>query len=210
MFVDGTQALGLIAIRGSVILGQVAQDREELGWIERAQAGDEAGYRWLLSRYRDRVVRVASATLGGAAEAEDVAQEAFIRAFRMLPSLERKSSFYGWVSKIAVRICLDKRRLKSAKDIPLSSVEYTTCYADCADSTSTAILVWQILNELPPQMRAALVLRELDGLEYEEIASLLRIPLGTVRSRLNAARAKFRSRWQEATRPVEVQVRVRY
>jgi len=209
MFTGGTQAVWLVALRGSVVLDPVHLDREEISWVERAQAGDEAGYRWLLARYRDRVVRVASATLGGPSEAEDVAQEAFIRAFRMLPKLERKSSFYGWVSKIAVRICLDKRRLKSSREISLACVEFST-YADCSDSSSTVILVWQILNELPPPMRAALVLRELDGLEYDEIAALLHIPVGTVRSRLNAARAKFKARWQEATRPVEVQVRVRY
>jgi RNA polymerase sigma-70 factor, ECF subfamily len=197
--IDSSVALHLIALRGSVIVGPAQTDREENGWVTRAIAGEESAYRWLLSRYRERVVRVAAATLGGTAEAEDAAQEAFIRAFRSLNGLEKKTSFYGWVSKITVRVCLDAKRLKRSEDVSLTD---TLCHSHCADRSSSTVetlLVWQVLSQLSPSMRAALVLRELDGLEYDEIGRALNIPIGTVKSRLNAARAKFKELWEEAS-----------
>jgi RNA polymerase sigma-70 factor (ECF subfamily) len=210
MFTDGGHALYLITLRGSVIVGPAHKDREEIAWVEKAVAGNEAAYRWLLGRYRDRVVRVASATLGGTSEAEDAAQEAFIKAFRTLPRLENKSSFYGWVCRIVVRVCLDQRRLKRSQYLPLLTDIPGQCCCDCASSAATTLLVWQILNELSPAMRAALVLRELDGLEYDEIGITLHIPVGTVRSRINAARAKFKKLWEEETKDLEGDYDVRY
>jgi RNA polymerase sigma-70 factor, ECF subfamily len=198
MIADGSQALYLITIPGSVTFGPTTRDREERVWVERAWAGDEAGYRWLLDRYRDRVVRLAAATLGGTAEAEDAAQETFIRAFRQIRSLESQSSFYSWVCRIAIRVCLDQKRLKRSQEVLLDTSDPGGVCEDHSSTTSNTLLVWQILNQLPPNMRAALILRELDGLEYEEIARMLVIPTGTVRSRLNSARARFKMLWEEA------------
>src|SRR5437763_295375 len=84
-------------------------DPEEARWIERARAGEEAAFRWLLARYRERVVRLAAHILRRPDEAEDAAQEAFIRAFRRLRSFRGDARFYTWLYQIVVRVCLDRR-----------------------------------------------------------------------------------------------------
>ena len=176
------------------------EEREEAGWLDRARAGDEAAYRWLLARYRARVVRLAAHVLRREGEAEDVAQEAFLRAFRRLPSFRGEGRFSAWLFGIAIRLCLDRRRSawwtrqvpEEAAPPPPSS---PTAAADAAD---TRLLVEALLDRLSPPMRAALVLREMEGLDYDEIVATLGIPVGTVRSRLHAARAHFRALWTAA------------
>ncbi len=195
----------LTALLGSVAAPLRAGDREEAAWIERAVRGDETAYRWLLGRYRGHVVRLARATLaGGSSEAaEDAAQEAFVKAFRSLRQYRSTGSFYGWLCRIAVRVCLDKRRLRCLAVSPLADsnrVNNISICEDCSESVLTTLVVRDLLTQLTPPMRAALVLREMDGLEYDEIAAALSIPVGTVRSRLNAARSQFRLLWEGAAR----------
>jgi RNA polymerase sigma-70 factor, ECF subfamily len=178
-----------------------AEDVEEACWLERARAGDEAGYAWLLSRYRSRVVRLAAHVLRRPAEAEDAAQEAFIRAFRNLRAFRGEGRFYTWLYHIAVRVCLDRRRLarwEAEVQIDELSLNVQRDETPGADIIHHRLLVERLLDQLSPPMRAAMVLREIEGLEYTEIAEILGIPVGTVRSRLNAARAKFRSIYEAA------------
>lgn len=180
-------------------------DREEVLWIERARTGDDAGYRWLLGQYRARVVRLAAHVLRGGGDAEDVAQEAFVRAFQRLPSFRGRTSggqgrFSAWLFSITVRLCLDHRRLAhfsrevSADADPLA----VSGAASLMASPDTRLLIEALMDKLPPPTRAALVLREIEGFEYDEIAQMLQIPVGTVRSRLHAARARFRELWTAA------------
>ena len=173
-------------------------DAEEAGWIGRARTGDEAAYRWLLQRYRARVVRLAAHVLRRPEEAEDVAQEAFLRAFRSLGSYRGDGRFYTWLYHIVVRICLDRRRLaRWSAETPLTEAESPSLLSP-SEAIDTQVLVGILLDRLSPPIRAALVLRELEGLEYEEIARVLEVPVGTVRSRLSAARAQFRELWRAA------------
>jgi RNA polymerase sigma-70 factor (ECF subfamily) len=171
-------------------------DTEESAWIERARLGDERAYRWLLSRYRDRAVRLAAHVLRRPDEAEDVAQEAFVKAFRSLNSFRGDGRFYTWLYHIVVRICLDRKRLArwNSEGLPLDE----SAFIEHTSEANSRMLVETLLDQLTPPMRAALVLRELEGLEYEEIARVLNIPVGTVRSRLNTARGVFRELWQAA------------
>jgi len=178
-----------------------AEEWEENGWIARARMGDPSAYQWLLDRYRARVVRLASHVLRRPSEAEDVAQDAFIRAFRSLDSYRGDGRFYTWLYHIVLRICLDRRRL-ARWDREISQYEDSqsgevACGSSrcLQESSDPRILVESLMKQLNPAMRAALVLRELEGMEYEEIALTLRIPVGTVRSRLHAARAQFRELW---------------
>jgi RNA polymerase sigma-70 factor, ECF subfamily len=178
-----------------------AEDVEEACWLDRARAGDEAGYAWLLSRYRSRVVRLAAHVLRRPAEAEDAAQEAFIRAFRNLRAFRGEGRFYTWLYHIVVRVCLDRRRLarwEAEVQIDELSLNVQRDETPGADIIHHRLLVERLLDQLSPPMRAAMVLREIEGLEYTEIAEILGIPVGTVRSRLNAARAKFRSIYEAA------------
>ncbi len=145
------------------------------------------------------MVRLAAHVLRRPNEAEDVAQEAFIRAFRSLHHYRGEGRFYTWLYHIVVRVCLDRKRL--ARWEAEISLDDSGSNADAielpADGAEKRILVEMLLDRLSPPMRAMLVLRELEGLEYEEIAQVLEIPVGRVRWRLHEARAQFRELWQE-------------
>ncbi len=172
------------------------ETREEALWIARAKTGDEAAFRWLLERYRARVVRLAAHILRRDGDAEDVAQEAFLQAFRRLPSFRSEGRFSAWLFQIVVHLCLDKKRLARWTS-EVSDEQNPLPAAPCVD-TDTRLLVSALLDHLSPPLRAALVLREMEGLDYDEIAQALGIPIGTVRSRLNTARAQFRALWEAA------------
>ena len=168
--------------------------REEVRWIARACTGDEAAYHWLLGQYRHRVVRLAAHVLRGGGDAEDVAQETFLRAFKRLPEFRGTGPFSAWLFSITVRLCLDRRRRSPwTREGPETAAPIAAALPSHASDTQ--ILIETLLDQLSPALRAALVLREIEGFEYEEIAAALQIPVGTVRSRLSAARAKFRTLW---------------
>lgn len=176
-------------------------DAEEVRWVERARAGEEAAYGWLLTRYRQRAVRLAAHILRRPEEAEDAAQEAFIRAFRNLHRFRRQGRFYTWLYQIVVRVCLERKRsARWRSERPASELLAPSAHRSVAEAGSTdrRLLVEELLDRLSPEMRATLALRELEGLEYAEIAETLEIPIGTVRSRLNAAREQFRALWTAA------------
>lgn len=178
------------------IAGVDAKDREEeRAWLDRCARGEERAIRWVLHRYRDRVVRLATHVLHNSREAEDVAQEAFVKAFRQIDQFRGESGFYAWLYRIVINLCLDRMRRKCASsEIPLEERTLPApTYA--RPDMEKRMMVEQILDSLTPPMRAALVLREVEGLEYAEIAEVLNIPVGTVRSRLNTAREQFRRRW---------------
>jgi RNA polymerase sigma-70 factor (ECF subfamily) len=166
----------------------------ERAWLDRCAAGDERAIRWILDRYRDRVIRLAGHVLHNPREAEDVAQEAFVKAFRQIGQFRGESGFYAWLYRIVINLCLDRmRRKSSSSELPL---EDTICnFVAINPDVEQRLSVEQVLNSLTPPLRAALILREVEGLEYAEIADVLSIPLGTVRSRLNTAREQFRRRW---------------
>src|SRR5579862_5507242 len=169
--------------------------QEERAWLDRCALGDERAIRWVLNRYRDRVVRLATHVLHNSREAEDVAQEAFVKAFRQIEQFRGDSGFYAWLYRIVINLCLDRMRRKCVTaEMPLETGPMPALTAIAPDMEKR-LAVEQVLNSLTPPMRAALVLREVEGLEYSEIATVLKIPVGTVRSRLNTAREQFRRRW---------------
>ncbi len=180
-------------------------DDEEARVLARARTGDEAAFAWLLSRYRPLVLRLAAHVLrcgGASGEAEDAAQEGFIRAFQNLPAFrggnggnDDANSFRAYLCRITLRVCLDRRRRASWRaEVPADDAP-PAATPDAADATNARLLVEQLLDALTPPLRAALVLREIEGLSYEEVARVLAVPVGTVRSRLSAARAQFRVLW---------------
>ncbi|HLK55613.1 MAG TPA: sigma-70 family RNA polymerase sigma factor [Chthonomonadaceae bacterium] len=183
----------------------ISEDREEADQVARARSGDGAAIDWLLARYRLRVVRLAAHILRRPGEAEDVAQEAFVRAFRNLNSFRGEGRFYTWLYQIVVRICLDRRRAaRWDAEMPLEAASGSLAAPDAAlNDVELRVLVETLLDRLAPPMRAMLVLRELEGLEYEEIARVLQIPVGRVRWRLHTARAQFQQLWRQALQEAE-------
>jgi RNA polymerase sigma-70 factor (ECF subfamily) len=178
------------------------QDSEETQYVSRARTGDADAIRWLLGRYRPRAVRLAAHILRQRPEeAEDIAQEAFVRAFRSLPQLRGDGGYGPWLYRIVVRLCLDRqRRAHWNREVSPETKPVETAAFDlpAGDAVDTRLLVTMLLDRLTPPLRAALVLREIEGLEYDEIAQTLGVPVGTVRSRLHSARAQFRALWTDA------------
>jgi RNA polymerase sigma-70 factor (ECF subfamily) len=137
-------------------------------------------------------VRLLTGIMADAALAEDVAQEAFLQALRSLAQLRDPSAFYPWVRRLATRLALRALRHRPETSGDADPQAGST---DPARQAETRLAVQLVLGQLPPELRAVLVLREMEQLDYQEIADALGVPLGTVRSRLHAARERFRETW---------------
>jgi len=167
---------------------------EELRWLSRCREGDESALAALISRHRRRLVYVAANVLRDRHEAEDVAQEAFLKAFRELHKLRDDRAFASFLYRICVRLCLDRLRSRRAEPAEFDRVQ--PCDGPHVESR---VLIEKLLDTMTPDLRTTLVLREMEQLSYEEVAELMRVPVGTVRSRLHTARDRFRKLYLDAT-----------
>ena len=168
-------------------------DETDAVLVKRAQAGDKDAFGALVMRYHRRVHALAWRMTGDAGVADDIAQAAFLRAWERLESLREAGAFRPWLWRLTVRASLDHLRcLPPEAEMPedLSSPESGP--EQVALASEQAAMVQRAVLSLPPQCRAALVLREYEGLSYREIAQALDLPLGTVMSRLNYARLLLR------------------
>jgi len=168
----------------------VARERQ---WVSRCREGDEVALGLLISRHRNRLVRTATNLLRDRHEAEDVAQESFLKAFRELSKLRDDRAFSGYLYRICVRLCMDRLRLKRAELADVDSVE-----PHRGGNIENRVVIEKLLAQLPAELRITLVLREMEQLSYEEVAEYMHVPIGTVRSRLHTARERFRKLWIEA------------
>jgi len=179
--------------------------------VKAAQTGDAQAFRALVQRYQRRVVQLALAMTKDADEAMDIAQETFVRVHRYLPSFKGDSSFFTWTYRIAMNLCLDAQRrkgrlervdveqgdeaeLEAAMDPPsaaLAGPQRQALNAELRDRIAEA------LASLSENHRAILLLREVEGLSYEDLAKVLGIRKGTVMSRLFHARLKMQSKLRE-------------
>jgi len=170
--------------------------------VERVQRGDKHAFDLLVAKYQRKLGRLISRFVRDTGEAEDVTQEAFIKAYRALPGFRGDSAFYTWLYRIGINTA--KNYLLSSKRRTPTS---TTFDAEEAESFEDAGLLHEVstpenelmskqvvsvvqaaLQQLPEDLRSALTLREIEGLSYEEIASVMNCPVGTVRSRIFRAR----------------------
>lgn len=177
--------------------------RTDADLIRDAQANDHAAFEALVRRYAERAFRAAYRVVRDQQAAEEVLQEAMIKAYRALPRFEARSSFYTWLYRITVNLALDRRRRGKREQ----TVEWDDAIAHEIDpralvSTSSnpetdarrhevRLLVSEGIQTLPDGQREVLLLREVDGLSYEEIAESMGISKGTVMSRLHYARKKM-------------------
>lgn len=167
-----------------------AQERQ---WVSRCRTGDEVALGCLIARHRNRLVRTATNLLRDRHEAEDVAQESFLKAFREIAKLRDDRAFSGYLYRICVRLCMDRLRLKRAE-----LVEFDASEPHSGGVVENRVVIEKLLAQLPYDLRTTLVLREMEQLSYEEVAEVMRVPIGTVRSRLHTARERFRKLWLEA------------
>lgn len=173
--------------------------------VERAQRGDKQAFGLLVSKYQRKLGRLLSRLIRNPAEVEDVAQEAFIKAYRALPSFRGESAFYTWLYRIGVNTA--KNHLVSRGRKAPTSTEFDSEEAENFEegenlrdiNTPERLLLTKQIGEtvnaameaLPDDLRTAITLRELDGLSYEEIAAIMECPIGTVRSRIFRAREEI-------------------
>ncbi len=170
--------------------------------VERAQGGDQHAFDQLVGKYQRKLGRLLSRFIRDPSEVEDVTQEAFIKAYRALPQFRGESAFYTWLYRIGVNTA--KNYLVSQGRRAPTSTEYDAEEAESFEDASqlrdintpeSLLLSKQIgqtintaIDALPEELRSAIVLREIEGLSYEEIASMMDCPIGTVRSRIFRAR----------------------
>ena len=184
-------------------VGAPEVDDREL--IRRCQAGDVAAFEPLVEKYRQRVWRLAYQVLRDREEAWDCAQEAFVRAYSSLSSFRGQSAFYTWLFRITVNVATDRHRSRGARTralggepIPEEEWERTAIDTErgpdeTAVQTEQRERIRAALDSLPLKARTIIMLSDVEGLSYKEIAEVLNCPIGTVMSRLHNARKRLRS-----------------
>jgi RNA polymerase sigma-70 factor (ECF subfamily) len=170
--------------------------------VERVQRGDKAAFDLLVVKYQRKIFRLLSRLIRDSAEIEDVAQEAFVKAYRALPNFRGDSAFYTWLYRIAINtaknyLVSQGRRAPTSTQADVEDAETFDDGDHLRDlNTPDSMLVTKqvgeavnrAIDQLPEDLRTAIVLRELEGLSYEEIAESMQCPIGTVRSRIFRAR----------------------
>ena len=189
-----------------------AEDSEsDLVLVKRVQRGDKSAFDLLVRKYQHKVVKLVLRYVRNPAEAEDIAQEAFIKAYRALPQFRGDSAFYTWMYRIAINTAKNslasRDRSPIAYDLDLTdpeeshSVQTKLQDPDTPEGMALTEEIRGIVNSaiegLPEELKTAIVLRELDGLSYEEIAAAMECPVGTVRSRIFRAREAIDKRLRE-------------
>lgn len=168
----------------------------EASLVEEARRGDRNAFGELVCRYYPGVVQVIYRLCNDAGLAEDMAQEAFLRAWINLPSFHPQSSLRNWLYRIAVNATLDVLRHRPEERLEEEAAEMIADQTASPESAliekESTVLVQKALSSLPEAARSVLVLREYGGLSYQEIAGVLDVPVGTVMSRLNYARNRLR------------------
>ena len=183
----------------------------DLVLVKRVQRGDKSAFDLLVRKYQHKVVKLVLRYVRNPAEAEDIAQEAFIKAYRALPQFRGDSAFYTWMYRIAINTAKNslasRDRSPIAYDLDLTdpeeshSVQTKLQDPDTPEGMALTEEIRGIVNSaiegLPEELKTAIVLRELDGLSYEEIAAAMECPVGTVRSRIFRAREAIDKRLRE-------------
>jgi len=187
-----------------------SQTQHEQECIHRAQQGDSEAFDRLVALYAPRVLNLATRYLGNTEDAQDVAQEAFLRAYDALARFRHDATFSTWLYRIVINVCHDELGRRRRRPLPVTALalEETEGWNDtrAGDDTTEDIVLCRertqtlhaLIAALPDPFRLTLVLYDLQGCSYQEIAELLHTRVGTVKSRLNRARNLLRA--QLATR----------
>ncbi len=178
-----------------------AVEQSDLELVRRAQRNERGAFDLLVLKYQHKVIKLVARLLRDPTEAEDVAQEAFVKAYRALGSFRGDSAFYTWLYRIAVNTARNaiasRQRRPLDYEAELSESEQSNLasrlrHTDTPEATALSeeirVTVNDAIEQLPEDLRTAIVLREVEGLSYEEIAAAMDCPVGTVRSRIFRAR----------------------
>jgi RNA polymerase sigma-70 factor (ECF subfamily) len=169
--------------------------------VEKVQRGDKQAFNLLVQKYQHKVINLVSRYVRQQGDVADVAQEAFIKAYRAIPGFRGDSAFYTWLYRIAVNsaknyLTAQQKRVSSG-DIDFEEAEFMDSATGLRESATPENLllssevksiIFSTIDTLPDDLKNAITLREIDGLSYEEIADIMDCPVGTVRSRIFRAR----------------------
>ena len=159
--------------------------------LTRAQKGDTAALDAVLRHHYDAIRSICHRIVINSADAEDATQMALISVARALPSFDRRASLSTWIYRIATNAALDELRRISRRPVPTQDSAIDRAQPDTTGDVDTQMLIAQALGGVAPEYRVVLVLRHVADLDYEEIATILDIPIGTVRSRLARGRTRL-------------------
>ena len=188
---------------------------DDLLIVQRVQAGDKLAFNLLVSKYHRRVARLLTRMVRNQEDIEDVVQETFIKAYRAIGNFRGDSAFYTWIYRIAINtaknlLVTQGRRpstLKESNDGDSETFEDNAALSniDTPESLYQTQQIGEAVNEamaaLPEELRSAIVMREIDGLSYEEIAAAMDCPIGTVRSRIFRARESIATKIKPLLEP---------
>ncbi|GAB2998040.1 RNA polymerase sigma factor RpoE [Psychrosphaera aestuarii] len=179
----------------------MSEQSKDLGLVRRAQAGEKAAFDLLVRKYQNKIISLVSRYLGNNGDVQDVAQDAFIKAYTALPGFRGEAAFYTWLYRIAVNSAknylMARGRRPANVDVDAEGAEYyetNEALRENASPESLALtdeikhVIFNTIEELPEELKVAIQLREIDGMSYEEIATAMGCPIGTVRSRIFRAR----------------------
>ena len=179
-------------------MGEKNNDKE---LVKRAQKGDKAAFDTLVTKYHPKVVNLVTRFVKNADDAQDVAQEAFIKAYRGLKNFRGDSAFYTWLYRIAINSAknylVSQGRKSPAYAVDVEDAEHMESATNLKeyDTPEGNMLtdeieqtVYKAIKDLPEDLKTAITLRELEGMSYDEIANVMECPIGTVRSRIFRAR----------------------
>ncbi len=182
-------------------------DVSDLNIINRIRAGDIQAFEEIVTKYRHRVYNLCRYMTGSARDAEDAAQDAFIKVYRSLEKFRDSGSFFSWLYRIAVNTCIDYRRKKvfeslfrsaDGKEFTIETESNTPSPEESLESKQTGAAIERCLSFLSHKLRTVIVLNEIEGLSYEEIADVLNVSTGTVKSRISRAREELRRRLKKS------------
>ncbi len=188
--------------------------------IKRVKRGDKRAFDLLVKKYQGRIVQLINRYVKDPAEALDIAQETFLKAYRALPSFRGESAFYTWLYRIAINTAKNhlssRARRPSDTEVDLSETEqfemetrlkHEETPEEILMSEEVAQAVKEAIEALPEELKTAIILRELEGMSYEEIAQVMGCPVGTVRSRIFRAREAIDKRLRELSTTIRKQKR---
>lgn len=171
--------------------------------LKKFKNGDISAFEELVLKYQDRIYNLCRNMLGNTHDAEDAAQDTFIKAYQNLDNFRPEASFYTWLYRIAVNTCLDYKKKPFFESFVKKADEGEEFIDEPAsdrpspeklyESKQIGLALHNSIRKLPSKLRTAIVLKEIEGLSYEEIADILELSIGTVKSRISRAREELRA-----------------
>jgi RNA polymerase sigma-70 factor (ECF subfamily) len=170
---------------------------EDIELVGLCQKGDTGAFDRLFYKYRDKIYRTAFRMINNPEDALDLTQEIFLKAYKNINKYNFKSEFSTWLYRLAINLCIDElRKRKNSNEVLMDSIPENLIYSDTPEdiilSEEQESLIWKALNSLKEKERVVIVLREMEGLSYEEIANVLKCSLGRVKSRIHESREKLK------------------